>query len=73
MLIKVLTEPHDNIMLRAGPAQFGYDLRTRPSVKGRLVVGDPFKMCSSTIANKHELKDRIVLIERGNCMFVDKV
>ena len=74
LLVQVLSGADSTgVIFRAGPAQFGYDLRTRPSVKGQVVVGDPFKMCSGTIENKADVKGKIVLIERGSCMFVDKV
>jgi len=73
MLVKVLTPPHDNMVYRAGPAQFGYDLHTRPGVKGKLAIGQPFKMCSSVVENAASLKGRIAIVERGNCMFIDKV
>ncbi|WAR30725.1 EDEM3-like protein [Mya arenaria] len=72
MFIKIMSSPHDNMVYRAGPAQFGYDLNTRPGVRGKLAVGKPIKMCSSSIDNTAELKGKIVIIERGNCMFIDK-
>ncbi|XP_052222559.1 ER degradation-enhancing alpha-mannosidase-like protein 3 isoform X2 [Dreissena polymorpha] len=70
--IKVLTTPHEKMVYRGGPALFGYDLSKRPSVQGKLVVGDPYKMCTSDIPNKERLKGRIAIVERGDCMFVDK-
>lgn len=74
LLVKVLGDVNKaGIVFRAGPAQFGYDLRTRPSIKGKVVIGEPYKMCSGDIVNRQELKGKIVLVERGNCMFIDKV
>lgn len=73
MLIKVIQSNGDNHLYKAGPAQFGYDLKTRPNVRGKLAIGNPFKMCHSEVGNPAELKGRIAIIERGSCMFVDKV
>ncbi|KAL4219236.1 ER degradation-enhancing alpha-mannosidase-like protein 3 [Mactra antiquata] len=72
MLIKVIQDSGDNHLYRAGPAQFGYDLKTRPNVRGKLAIGNPYKMCSSEVVNPDELKGKIGIIERGSCMFVDK-
>jgi mannosidase alpha-like ER degradation enhancer 3 len=60
-------------VFKAGPAQFGYDLKKRPNIRGKLAVGQPYKMCNSQVQNPELLAGKIVLIERGNCMFVDKV
>jgi len=35
-------------------------------------IGEPFKGCSS-LTNPEELKHRIAVLERGECMFIDKV
>ena len=35
-------------------------------------IAEPIKACSS-LANAEELKHRIAVIERGECMFIDKV
>ena len=35
-------------------------------------MADPINGCSS-LANAEELKHRIAVIERGECMFIDKV
>ena len=35
-------------------------------------IGEPFKSCSA-LTNAEELKHRIAVIERGECMFIDKV
>nr|KAG5703061.1 hypothetical protein BaRGS_016222 [Batillaria attramentaria] len=57
--------------LRAGPAQFGYDLKEGSPVSGMLAVARPFKACRE-FDNTHELTGHIVVLERGDCMFVDK-
>ena len=35
-------------------------------------IGEPFKGCSA-LTNADDLKHRIVVLERGECMFIDKV
>lgn len=37
-----------------------------------VTIAEPIKACSP-IANAEELKHRIAVIERGECMFIDKV
>lgn len=34
-------------------------------------IGEPFKACSP-LTNGEELKHRIAVLERGDCMFIDK-
>ncbi|XP_037074599.1 ER degradation-enhancing alpha-mannosidase-like protein 3, partial [Pollicipes pollicipes] len=59
------------ITLQAGPAHFGPSLGAVPPVTGRLVLANPPRVCPDLL--RPELyRDRIVLMERGDCMFVDK-
>ena len=37
-----------------------------------MAVAEPFRACEPLI-NAAELADKIVIVERGDCMFVDKV
>lgn len=41
-------------------------------IKGMVAIARPYRACRE-IENSHELTGHIVLIERGDCMFVDKV
>lgn len=41
-------------------------------VKSVVAVAEPFRACEPLI-NAAELVDKIVIVERGDCMFVDKV
>ncbi|KAK7867751.1 hypothetical protein R5R35_002254 [Gryllus longicercus] len=59
------------VVINAGPAHFGQELRGNNKVTGRLTVADPLRACSDLI-NPERLKKRIVIMERGDCMFVDK-
>jgi len=41
-------------------------------VQAVVAVAEPFRACEPLI-NADELVDKIVIVERGDCMFVDKV
>ncbi|XP_003727929.2 ER degradation-enhancing alpha-mannosidase-like protein 3 [Strongylocentrotus purpuratus] len=60
-----------NMVLAAGPAQFGMDLNENFAAVGELVVADPFTACSG-ITNGHLMQGKIIIMSRGECMFVDK-
>jgi ER degradation enhancer, mannosidase alpha-like 3 len=68
----------------AGPAQFGLDLRQNFGLFGLVEISDPIEACSgstssdlsekiSSIKNKDDIKNKIILARRGSCLFVDKV
>lgn len=57
--------------LPAGPAQFGLQLKDGIIVDGKLAIAKPYKACG-TLENAAEVKGKIVLLERGDCLFVDK-
>ncbi|XP_064458121.1 ER degradation-enhancing alpha-mannosidase-like protein 3 isoform X2 [Ornithodoros turicata] len=60
------------MVLQAGPAQFGKDLGKKDNeVQGQLVVVEPLKCCGN-IQNKDQLAGKIAVMERGECMFVEK-
>ena len=72
--MQILSPPYNgNIVLNAGPAQFGIDLgKSGMGVSAEVVLADPIKGC--TELKNHDVADhRIVVMERGDCMFVDKV
>ncbi|XP_055897620.1 ER degradation-enhancing alpha-mannosidase-like protein 3 isoform X3 [Biomphalaria glabrata] len=72
MYIRLLSEPFNgDIIYRAGPAQFGYDLTKSPPVQGYLALAKPLKGCSD-LENGDDIKGKIIIVERGDCMFVDK-
>ena len=73
MLIQLLSPPYlGSVVYKAGPAQFGYDLKLKPAITGILQMVEPFKGCTE-ITNSERLQGKIALLERGECMFVDKV
>ena len=57
--------------LLAGPAQFGLQLKDDVTVEGSLVIASPYRACD-TLDNAEEVRGKIVLVERGDCMFIDK-
>ncbi|MPC13214.1 ER degradation-enhancing alpha-mannosidase-like protein 3 [Portunus trituberculatus] len=57
--------------IQAGPAQFGLDLKGDVQVKGTVVKASPLRACDQ-LHNKGDIKDKIVIIERGDCMFIEK-
>ena len=57
--------------LSAGPAQFGRALIDGFTVSGEVVLAEPRKACKS-VRNGNEFWGKIVVVERGDCMFVGK-
>ncbi|CAL1540392.1 unnamed protein product [Lymnaea stagnalis] len=72
MYIRLMSDPFNGgVVFRAGPAQFGYDLNKNPPIRGQLAIARPFKGCTN-IENVDEIRGKVVIVERGDCMFVDK-
>lgn len=57
--------------VQAGPAHFGRILSGNKKVTAEVVIVQPFKACTS-INSPDEIKGKIAIVERGDCMFVDK-
>jgi hypothetical protein len=59
----------------SGPAQFGYQLRSNYGIFGRLILANPIDGCSpfKLPQDLEHIYDRILVVKRGNCMFIDKV
>uniref|UniRef100_A0A2M4BE78 alpha-1,2-Mannosidase n=1 Tax=Anopheles marajoara TaxID=58244 RepID=A0A2M4BE78_9DIPT len=62
------TELH---VLEAGPSHFGMELTKDMSVVQQAVYAQPIKLCSA-LKNTNEVRGKIVIMERGECTFVDK-
>jgi ER degradation enhancer, mannosidase alpha-like 3 len=60
------------VRLAAGPAHFGHVLRGAQRVTARIVLAEPMRACAPLVQPEH-LAGRIAVIERGDCMFIDKV
>ncbi|KAK9500967.1 hypothetical protein O3M35_002118 [Rhynocoris fuscipes] len=58
-------------VLPAGPAHFGKQLREEDTVTARVGVALPLKACSP-LTNAASVKGRIAIVQRGDCMFIEK-
>lgn len=54
-----------------GPSQFGYVLRSRMGVFGKLALAEPIDACGKEL-NQANAYDKILIAKRGNCIFVEK-
>ena len=57
--------------ITAGPAQFGRELTQGFSVRSQLVLAEPFTSCDMP-DNAKDFWGKIVMVERGECMFIGK-
>nr|XP_026695542.1 ER degradation-enhancing alpha-mannosidase-like protein 3 isoform X3 [Ciona intestinalis] len=71
LYIQILSRPYKgSLALRAQPAQFGPSFDSiEGGVSGYAVISDPVDGCSNS---QHPVKGKIVVAERGSCMFVQK-
>ncbi|CAN9504969.1 unnamed protein product [Ophioblennius macclurei] len=71
--VQLISPPYlGRTVLTAGPAKFGMDLtKQEHGVKGSIVRASPYTACTP-IENAAELKGRIALALRGDCMFAAK-
>jgi len=58
--------------LQAGPAQFGKDLQGGMKVRGKVVMANHVRACGGSLQNGESMWGKIVIVERGDCMFVEK-
>ena len=75
MSIVLVSAPFNGSLdLMAGPAQFGYDLRSNYGVFGKLLRAEPFDACSAFTleANAATIGNKIIVAKRGGCTFVEK-
>ncbi|KJH40883.1 PA domain protein [Dictyocaulus viviparus] len=69
--LQVLTAPHFGLpIIRASPAQYGADLHHSPVV-GEIAVAEPLRACSA-LTNVDQVRGRIAVVERSDCMFQEK-
>ncbi|KAL5012350.1 hypothetical protein ScPMuIL_010901 [Solemya velum] len=70
--VTLMSPPYEGtVTLRAGPAQFGYNLKTSSRVQGQLIMSKPFGACTA-IVEPSKMVGKIAVLQRGDCMFVDK-
>lgn len=72
-VVQLMSAPYNgDVVLVACPARFGLDLsKGDVGMSAEVSMGEPFKACSP-LTNGEELKHRIAVLERGDCMFIDK-
>ncbi|XP_074871207.1 ER degradation-enhancing alpha-mannosidase-like protein 3 isoform X3 [Carettochelys insculpta] len=73
LAVQIISPPFlGRMVLTAGPAQFGMDLtKQEHGVKGSLVRSDPYHACAA-ITNQEEVRGKMALAQRGECMFAAK-
>ncbi|KAK1155574.1 ER degradation-enhancing alpha-mannosidase-like protein 3 [Acipenser oxyrinchus oxyrinchus] len=73
LAVQIISPPFlGRVVLSAGPAKFGMDLaKNEHGVKASVVKSAPYTACSA-ITNAEELRGRIALAVRGECMFASK-
>lgn len=59
-------------ILMAGPSHFSKELTDNESIQRKVIFADPYRLCSTMKNPIEDVKDQIVIIERGDCTFVDK-
>lgn len=69
--IKDVNGKERKIVVQAGPAHFGTILTGKRQVTAETAIVQPFKGCSN-VDSIREIKGKIAIMERGDCMFVDK-
>ena len=65
------THQGKEIKLQAGPAQFGKDLKGY-EVSSKVVMANHVRACGGSLQNGDSMWGKIVIVERGDCMFVEK-
>ncbi|KAG4077628.1 hypothetical protein HA402_008888 [Bradysia odoriphaga] len=58
-------------VIMAGPSHFSPELTGENSIRQKIVYANPIKLCSE-LENANEVNGRIIIVERGECTFVDK-
>nr|DBA18211.1 TPA: hypothetical protein GDO54_016486 [Pyxicephalus adspersus] len=71
--VQIVSHPfYGRVVLTAGPAQFGMDLsKNVAGTRGFVAKAEPYSGCSE-ITNSENIKGRIALMQRGQCMFAEK-
>ena len=64
--------PQQEVTMLAGPAHFGPGLKDGKKVTGNVEYANPPEACDELI-EPEQLAGKIVMVARGNCMFVEKV
>ncbi|XP_062437180.1 ER degradation-enhancing alpha-mannosidase-like protein 3 isoform X2 [Rhea pennata] len=71
--VQIVSHPFfGRVVLTAGPAQFGMDLsKHKAGTRGFVATIKPYNGCSE-VTNPEAVKEKIALMQRGQCMFAEK-
>lgn len=69
--MKYATGSVKTITIQAGPSHFGINLKGNEAVTAPAVIIHPFRACSE-LPQGDKIKGKIAIMQRGDCMFVDK-
>ena len=81
--VRFMTRGGEVVVLQAGPAQFGPNLGgsgaaagdddvDKSAINGQIVMANDIKACSTSQQNGESMRGKLVLVERGDCMFIEK-
>lgn len=59
-------------ILMAGPSHFSKELTGTESIQRPAVFAEPFRLCTKLKTSVNKIDGKIVIVERGDCTFVDK-
>lgn len=59
-------------VLMAGPSHFSKELTGNESIQRKVSLAEPFRLCSALKTPIENIRDRILIVERGDCTFIDK-
>ena len=68
MSLPALAAPYSTVFF----VNLTFDFLLYFKIVGEIVEANPFGACTG-ILNSEDVEDRIVIAERGGCMFIDKV
>lgn len=60
------------LTVQAGPSQFGRNLKGDQKVTARTIIIHPFRACGDHLTQSETIRGKIAIMERGECMFVEK-
>ncbi|KAF5286726.1 hypothetical protein FQR65_LT12459 [Abscondita terminalis] len=69
--MKDATGTTKTITVQAGPSHFGVHMRNDQKVTAQTILVHPFRACTD-VKFSNQIKGKIAIMERGDCMFVDK-
>lgn len=59
-------------LLLAGPSHFSKELIGNESIQRKVTIAEPFRLCSTLKTEQQKVQDRILIVERGDCTFIEK-